>query len=488
MIERHFSAGFSVRAAILSLVMIPALCGCTVGPDYLKPKTEVPAQWSESPQTESPQTESPPVLVDMELSRWWSAFNDPQLDSLIGRAVQRNKDLKLAEARIREARAQRGVTAASGYPTVNTSASYTRSRATENGDSPSSNSMGGNDLFQLGFDASWEVDIFGGVRRAVEAADADVAAFEENRRDVLVTLLSEVARIYMEVRGSQLRLSIARETINAQRQTVELTQDRFAAGLNSELNVAQARAQLSITESQVPTLESTERQSIHQLGVLLGLDPGALLEELTVEAPIPAAPPEVPVGLPSDLLRRRPDVRRAERQLAAATARIGGATADLFPKFSLTGNIGQQSVSISDLAVPGSTFWSIGPAVKWPIFDAGRIRANIQVQDARQEQALVTYEKAVLTSLQDVENSLVAYSKEQLSRRSLAMAVEANRRAFDISSELYTKGLVDFLNVLDSQRSLYLSQDQLAQSDQRIVSNLVALFKALGGGWELYRR
>lgn len=481
MIERLFShapANKKAGSLLFPLLMFFALGGCTVGPDYKKPAEKMPPKWSEARPGEN-------APVSADISTWWSVFKDSELDSLIERAVRQNQDLKIAEARIREARAQRVVVAADAYPSVNVQAAYSRSRGSENLSPPSSIPLKGTDLYQVGFDSSWEIDLFGKVRRSVEAAVDDIQSFEENRRDILVSLLAEVAVNYLQVRGSQLRLSIARDNIKGQEQTVQLTQDRFAAGLSSELNVAQAKAQLASTEAQIPTLETTERQAIHQLGLLLALDPGALLEDLTKEAPLPSAPPEVPAGIPSDLLRRRPDVRRAERQLAAATARIGVATADLFPQFSLTSTLGQQSVNIKDIATIGSTFWSIGPSVTWPVFDAGRIRANIRVQDARQEQALVTYEKTVLSSLKDVEDALVAYSKEQMGRKSLAEAVDANQRAFDIANELYSKGLVDFLNVLDAQRSLYLSQDLLAQSDQRITTDLVALYKALGGGWEL---
>jgi NodT family efflux transporter outer membrane factor (OMF) lipoprotein len=341
------------------------------------------------------------------------------------------------------------------------------------------------DLFQVGFDSSWEIDLFGGVRRSVEAANAQIQATEEDRRDILVILLSEVARNYVEVRGNQLRLAIARRNIDSQQQTVDLTQARFEAGLGSELEVAQAKAQLAATESLVPALETAARLAIHRIGVLLGQQPGSLLDELSIEAPIPLVPPEVPVGLPSDLLRRRPDIRLAERNLAAATALVGVATADLFPRFFLTGSLGQQTISFSDIALPESRFWSIGPTIRWPVFDAGRIRANIRVQDARQEQALVRYEQAVLLSLEEVENALVAYSKELARRRSLVESVDSNRRAVDISNELYSKGLVDFLNVLINQRSLYLAEETLAISDERVSTNLVALFKALGGGWEV---
>jgi len=454
--------------------------GCTVGRDYRPPQVKVPATWSGAEQKGA-------ATRPIEIARWWAAFNDPLLDSLIDRAVRSNHDLRVAEWRIREARAARGVTAAGAWPQADTSASYSRSRTSENVLNVAPTSKGKEiDLFQIGFDAGWEIDVFGGVRRAVEAADADIAASEQNRRDVLVTLLAEVARNYVEARGFQQRIAIAGKNITAQQETLELTRIRLKAGLITELDVAQAEAILATTQSQVPTLETSLKQAVHRLGVLLGQDPGALLPELSKEAPIPGTPPEVPVGLASDLLRRRPDVRRAERELAAATARVGVATADLFPRFSLTGAFGFESVSIGDLARGASRFWSIGPTVRWPIFDAGRIRANIQVQDAREQQSLAQYEKAVLTSLEDVENALVAYGREQVRRRSLARAVDANRLAVDLANERYTRGLVDFLNVLESQRQLYTSEDQLVQSERGIVVNLVALYKALGGGWEVF--
>jgi len=282
---------------------------------------------------------------------------------------------------------------------------------------------------------------------------------------------------------------VTHDNIQAQQQSVALTDARFQSGLTSALDVAQAEAQLATTQSQVPTLESAARQSIHRLGVLLGQPPETLLDELTPERPIPAVPPEVMVGLPSDLLRRRPDVRRAEQELAAATARIGVATADLFPRFSLTSNIvGLQSADIADLALASSRFWTAGPTLSWPIFDAGRIRANIEVQNAREEQALAQYEKTVLTALEDVEDALVAYAREQVRRGALMAAVEANQRATGLANERYIKGLGDFLNVLEAQRSLYDSQDQLVQSERTAVSDLIALYKAIGGGWEVDSR
>lgn len=475
------------------LLALTAAClifsGCMVGPNFKKPKEEMPANWVEVPKGVSTESAG-------DLTHWWSIFNDPMLNSLIESAATSNKDLKVAYARIREARAQRAVAVSGQYPTLDSNASYRHSRGSQNASTttlppevvpptPPNNDVfsGGQDLFLAGFDANFEIDIFGGVRRSVEAATADLAATEEDYQDILITLLSEVAVNYLNVRGSQHRLDIAVKNIEAQRQTLELTEERFKAGLSSELDVSQARAQMSLTESQIPVLDAAARRSMHQLATLLGTTPASLVEQLSRVEPIPGVPPEVPVGLPSEILRRRPDVRRAEKQLAAATARIGVATADLFPRFSLTGNLAQSSISFSDMALGSSTAWSLGPTIRWNIFNAGRTRANIEVQNARTEQALGIYEKAVLTALEEVETALVSYSREQDRRAALASAVQSNQRAHEISSELYARGLVDFLRVLESQRSLYLSQDQLAASDQLVSANLVALYKALGGGW-----
>lgn len=475
----RLSLWFCLSAIVCGLLLVGP-CGCMVGPSYRQPETSVPVGWNEAKDHGS-------ADAPLDLSRWWSIFEDSELDSLIHGAILFNKDLKAAEARIREVRAQRRFVAAGLFPQVDTSGSYARSRSSENASLSSgggASSVSDTDFFEVGFDAGWEIDIFGGTRRQIEAANAEIQASEESRRDVLVSLLAEVARNYLRVRGNQLRIAIAHDNIASQEQTLELVKGRFEAGLSSELDVVQAKAQLSSTQAQVPTLEAEMRQAIYQLGVLIGQQPGTLLEELSKEAPIPRTPPEVPAGLPSDLLRRRPDIRFAERELAAQTARIGVATADLFPRFSLTGAFGLQSVSASDFLNSGSRFWAVGPTVRWPVFDAGRIRANIQIQNARQEQALAHYEKVVLTSLADVESALVAYYQEQSARRSFAETVEATQRAVEIANELYTRGLVDFLNVLINQRSLYQSQEQLAQSEQKVATNLVAVYKALGGGWE----
>jgi NodT family efflux transporter outer membrane factor (OMF) lipoprotein len=459
--------------------------GCTVGPNYHPPNVNSPPQWSEA-------TNGGETNRSASVAGWWKNFNDPELDSLIDRAGKSNLDLKISAARVREARAEFQVTSADLWPTLDTSASFQRQRQSKNqpilGQFSLPSNVFENNVYQAGFDASWELDVFGGARRARQVAGAEVAAAEFSRRDTLVTLLAEVARDYVEARSYQRRLAIARDNIKAQEQSLAITQRRFTNGLTSNLDVQQAATLLSTTIADIPTLEISLQTSIHRLGVLLGQSPGALLTELSAVAPIPVAPPDVPVGLPSQLLLRRPDVQRAERDLAAATAEIGVATADLFPKFSLTGAAGFQSVSASDWFSGGSRFWSIGPTVQWNIFDAGRIRATIKVTNARQEEALGNYEKTVLTSFEDVENALVSYAKEQVRRRSLADAVKSSEVSRSVADKLYANGLANFINVLDAERSVYQAEDQLVQSDRAVSANLISLYKALGGGWETESR
>ncbi|HEV8291095.1 MAG TPA: efflux transporter outer membrane subunit, partial [Tepidisphaeraceae bacterium] len=411
-----------------------------------------------------------------DMREWWKAFHDSTLDSLVQRAVESNLDLQQAELRIRQARATRAIAAGGLWPNVDVSASYRRSRST---------GVGSADFYQVGFDASWELDIFGRVRRGVEAADADIVFAIEDRRDVLVTLLSEVALNYMDLRGFQRQIAIAQKNLETERRSLDLTRRRAAGGFVSGLDVANAEAEVASNESRIPLLEQNVQQVIYSLSVLLGREPGALLTELIADAPIPATPPAVPVGLPSELLRRRPDIRRAEANLHAATARVGVATADLFPRFSLTGSLGTSGSQPKDLVNWDNRFWSIGPSVSWPIFDAGKIRANIGLQTAIQEQLLVGYRSTILLALQDVENALIAYAKEQQHQASLIAAVAANRRALDLATQLYTQGQTSFLDVLLAQRSLLGSEDALVQSERTMATNLIALYKALGGGWEI---
>jgi multidrug efflux system outer membrane protein len=454
------------------------LAGCAVGPDYHPPKTAAPAQWV-SPQAGG-ETNLPAAGA-----AWWKSFHDAELDSLAVRAAQSNLNLRAAVARVREARAAARVVSAGSSPTLDAAGSYARNRYSANGFPPFPPGVPVEaDVYQAGFDAAWELDVFGGTRRAGEAARADVEAAEFGRRDLLITLFAEVARNYVQARSFQRRLAVASENISAQEQILALTRDRFAKGLTGELDVQEADALLATTRAQSPVFETGFRDAVYHLGLLLGQPPGALLEELTNAAPIPAAPPVVPVGLPSDLVQRRPDVRQAERQLAAATARVGAAASDLYPKFSLTGDVGLQSISPGDWFSAGSRYWTAGPTVQWRIFDAGRIRAGIRVQNARVDQALAAYEQSMLAAFTDVETALTAYAREQTRRQSLAHAAQASEQAVALALDLYQHGLADFLRVLEAQRSLYQSQDALIESDRAVSADLIALYKALGGGWE----
>jgi len=462
---------------------LPAAVGCAVGPHYKPPRVQVPPAWNEAPGEAAQAGRA-------SLSRWWMEFHDRTLESLISRAVEGNLDLKIAAARIREARAARGIAASAALPQVGVGAAYARTSRSEavppfEAARGVSSPFGPREqnTFEAGFDASWEIDVFGGVKRDREAALAQVQASEEARRDVLVTLFADVARNYTELRAAQQRLEILDETLRAQRDTLDLVRARFEAGLSAGLDVSRAEGLLAATAADRPILERLAKQAIHRLGVLLGRDPGSLLAELGAARPIPPLPPEVPLTLPSELLSRRPDLRRAERELAAATARIGVARADLFPRFSIVGSFGRLSEDASTLTSGSSQFWGVLPGVRWPILSGGRIRANIRVQTERQEQALRQHELAILIALEEVENALLAYSRERLREQSLQEALVANRRALDLAMERYTSGLESFLSVLDAQRTVYSTEDQWVQSQRNVVVSLIAVYKALGGGW-----
>ena len=462
----------------LGFLIVAAAAGCAVGPNYQRPKTSAPAQWA------SPLAGGETNLPTADAG-WWKSFHDPELDSLIARAGQSNLDLRAAWSRVREARAESALVSGELGPTVDAAGSYARTRYSANGFPPFPPGIPLDaDVYQAGFDATWELDLFGGIRRAREAANAEAAAAEFGRRNLFISVFGEAARNYIEARAYQRRLEVAEDNIKAQQDVLSLTRDLAEHGLGSDLDVKQAEALLATTESQVPSFETGYQDAAHHLAVLLGQQPGALLLELSNAVPVPAAPPEVPIGLPSDLMQRRPDIQQAERELAAATARIGAATADLFPKFSLTGDVGLQSISTSDWFTGGSRYWTAGPTVQWRIFDTGRIRANIHIQNEREEQALAGYEETVLAAFEDVENGLTAYAKEQVRRESLARAVEANQQALGLAQDLYRKGLADYLRVLESQRALFESQDALIASESQVSLDLIAIYKALGGGWE----
>ncbi len=418
---------------------------------------------------------------------WWTSFQDAELTQLVQRAVASNLDLKLAAARVEEARAVRGIEKSALYPSVGASASVTRQRervpvVTSSGSSVFRALELNN--FQIGFDTAWEPDVFGRIRNEVKAATNDFLAVEEDRRDVLVILLGDLATTYADLRGFQLRLQIAERNIRSQEDTVALTQARAKAGLATDLDVERAIAQQETTSAVVPSLRAAIASSIYRLSILLGAEPGALRTELEASAPVPPIPPEVPVGLPSDLLKRRPDVRRAEIEIAAAAARVKGAKAEYFPRFTLLGTAGRQATQLHDLSLSLGNFFSAGPTITLPIFTGGRIRSNIALQKARLTQAQLHYRSTVLVALQETEDALVNYSFEQERRDHLQDAVARSQTAVQLSRERYRSGLADFLTVLDAERQLYNNEDLLAQSQIAVTTNLIALYKALGGGWE----
>ncbi len=469
------------RIWVLAVVSSVVAAGCAVGPNYRRPQVAVPNQWTVAPARGTPT--KPP-----ETDEWWSSFQDSELNALIERAVGRNLDLKLALERVQEARAARGIARSGYFPSIDATASTTRNRqrVIAPGTQGSSKIVPVEfNNFQGGLAASWELDVFGGIRRGVQAAGADVVAAEENRRDVLVILLGDVGRVYAQLRGFQRRLEIANKNIKTQQDTLDLTTARAKAGLATELDVSRAAAQLETIKAAVPTLLSGIDVSIHRLSVLLGEEPGALRSELENVSPIPAAAPDVEVGLPSDLLKRRPDIRRSEAQFAAATARIGEAKADLFPRFFLTGTAGRQATQLHDLTLGAGNFFSAGPGISLPLFTGGRIHSNIAVQTSRQREALINYESSILNALEEVQNALVNYSQEQERRDRLNQAAQHSQLAVDLAAEQYRAGLVDFLSVLDAQRELYADEDQAVQSQTSVTTDVIALYRALGGGWNV---
>ncbi len=450
------------------------LAGCAaVGPDYAPPLTREPAAWN------TPLEGGVTVSSGRQnLAAWWTTLGDTELTRLIELAVAGNLDLRKAAARVREARARRGAGAASLYPTLDASGSATRSRGSaETGPAATT------DLFSAGLDASWEIDLFGSVRRSIEAADADLAASGEELRDTLVTLLAETALNYADLRTAQTRLEVVESGIETLQETLRLAQWRSRAGLGDELAVEQARYNLASAQSQLPALATTIAEAKNRLAVLTGQPPGAVHAGLAKTAPLPAPPAEVTIGVPADLLRQRPDVRRAERQLAAQTARIGVATAELYPKLRLSGAIGLQALGLNRLINAANATSSASAGLSWRVFDAGAIRQNITVQSALQEQALIAYEAAVLAAQEEAENAIGAFAQEQRRRQSLDEAAASARAAAELAELKYRAGLVDFTTVLEAERSLLNFRDQLAQSQGAVVTNLIRLYKALGGGW-----
>lgn len=440
-----------------------------LGPDYVKPELPVPAQWSRG-------GDSAPTP---DLSHWWQMLNDPLLASLIEAALQNSPDLHSAQAKLREARARRDLAGGNRFPTVTGSVSGSRSR------SGSANAgYATNHLYQAGFDASWEPDVFGGQRRALEAAEADLGASQAGLHDTQVSLAAEVALNYVELRFAQTRLQIARDNLATQSETLQITDWRAQAGLATALDMEQARTNRDQTQSTIPPLDTILTQAEHRLAILLGEPPGALHEQLSVPLALPQLPDSVAVGIPADTLRQRPDVQAAERRLAAETARIGVTKAERYPSFNLSGSFGWKALTLGALGGSGTVVSSLLGSVTQTLFDGGRINSRIEVQNAVQQQALAVYEKSVLTALEDVENALVAYANNRERQATLRKAAQSSRNAAQLARQLYEVGNTDFQKVLDTERSRLSVEDSLAGAEAAGLTALISLYKALGGGWQ----
>jgi NodT family efflux transporter outer membrane factor (OMF) lipoprotein len=472
----------SVRAAgPLAVAVALALGGCAVGPDYRPPETVTPDEWHQLPQT-GVRAESPDAP---ELAAWWTTLNDPLLNELIERALAENKSVKQAYARVLQARAQRAIAGSGFWPDIGASASASRSESEGNFNERGEAVTTVGETYSTGFSASWELDLFGARRRSYEAASAQLAATEAGLRDVMVVLLGDVALSYVGVRTAQSRLAFAERNLEFQREALDMTRWRAEAGLTSVLDVEQANASYEQTRAQIPLLESSLVQNMNRLAVLTGQTPGALEAELRDPKPIPVAPVDIVAGVPADVLRRRPDIRSAERQLAAQTAQVGVATAALYPSLSLSGTISWQSLTASDI-LDGYRNERSGITLSLPIFNGGALRQNIKVQNALVEQALASYESVVLAAYEEVENALKAWTSEQRRHQALAEAAASARRAAELARVQYNSGLVDFETVLTADRQLISLEDSLAVSDGEMTSNLIRLYKALGGGWSVF--
>ncbi len=461
------------RLSCLLCAIVGGACH-TVGPDYAPPRPALPPSWS-----------SPAPAGEADLDRWWSVFGDPELEAWIERARGANPALAGALAHLHEARALRHGSRASRRPEVDVDASATRRRRSSQAFSggPFTQSLRA-DLYDLGFDARWELDLFGGLRRGVEAADADLAAAEEELRDVLVSISGDVAREYVELCGRSRELGIVQETLASIEELRSIVQERVDSGLSSELDLSRVVALLAENRARVPELEAEIQNHGHALAVLAGAAPETIPAARAAPAAIPAARALPSAGVPAELLRRRPDLRRAERELAAATARIGIATADLYPRLSLTGSYGWLGTRGEQIFESSSQQGSIGPSLHWPLFDAGRVRARIAAEEARTEQALARFQGTVLDAMREVEDSLASLSAQTERRASLEQAVAAQERALELASALHSAGLADFLTVIDVERELLAAREELARSETEHSVQVIALCKALGGGWD----
>lgn len=466
---------------IVGVTWLAVMAGCAVGPDYEEPVVPIPDIWANAAAADV-QGDNAPIL------EWWTAFGDTVLNNFIVVARDENLDLAMAVSRIREARAYRAIAGGDYWPQVQGSGQFVRSKASEfgpQGDAIAGGALNPNSNWEFGLGASWELDVFGRVRRTVEAANAQFEASVEDYRDVLVSLYAEIATTYVDVRSLQARLELARDNVHSQRETMDIVLAREEAGLVPALDSARARSNLANTESAIPLLETALNSSRNQLSLLMGMAPGGVDSLLVPIRDIPDATVGMAMVMPAELLRRRPDVRRSERQLAAQTARIGVATADLYPSFSIDGILKLEALSFDNLGKSGSSAWSLAPGINWNLFSGGKIRGQIKAEEAKTEQAFAAYHKTVLSALAEVENALVGVKQEEIRLGLLTIAVEASQESVELVHTQYLEGLTDFQSYLDAQRVLFQQQDEWATARGNVFKNVAGLNRALGGGWSL---
>ncbi len=470
------------------------LSGCALGPSFVKPRPNVPAQWSATATGNGSEGAAHVTSERAQTVAWWSSFNDPTLTSLVQQSAAQNLDVKQSVLRIEEAQAQAAVVAGGLWPSLSANASWSRQRLSTN--TPNGAIFGLHfpglpptlvnpyNQYQLGLGASWTLDLFGTERRALEAAGAEMQAAVEGEHAALLSMVSDVAAIYIDLRGAQARRLILERSLATQRNLLQLTRDRHNAGLTSDLDVQNATAEVGTTEAEVPLADREITVDINELSQLMAKPPEALRAELAQAQPVPPVPPAVPIGLPSDLARRRPDIREAEANLHAATAEIGVAISNYFPRLTLTAAGGLQSEGLSQLIDTASRFASLGPAIELPIFQGGRLRATVRLRRVKAKEAAVVYAQTVLAALNQVEDALAAYGSDQARRASLETAVTASRNARQLAQQRYQSGVASFIDVLDAERTEEQIGLSFADASAAVSADLVQLYRALGGGWQ----
>lgn len=472
-------------ARLAAMAMLASfVAGCTVGPDFHPSVVKAPDAYGAEP------TDVPSVTISADVdAHWWRSFNDPELSSLEDRVASQNLDLKSAAERVLQGRAQSRVVASEGLPNINGQSSYSRQRVSPTGiislEVPAPGAPLEYDLFQNGLSSSWDLDLFGRVRRGVEAADADTLASVENRHGVALAAISDLAQDYLQLRGAQARLAITEHNAQLAKQNAQLVENRFANGVATTLDMAQAQAQLSNIAAGVPPLRIQVAQLINAIGLLLGEQPRALQQELLPPAAQPGIPPVVPIGLPGTLVRRRPDVRQAEASLHAATAQTGVAVAGFYPDIKLTGSFDLEGLRFKDAFSLYSRAFQVGPSVSVPIFEGGRLRGTLRLRKSEQRQAAISFQETVLKAFQEVDDALTAYAETQSEKLHLKEAVKQNEIALAAARQRYSAGAIDFLNVISTQAQLLQSQSDLVNMNTQVATELVTLYRALGGGWEI---